>query len=108
MPSHSDGAPRDTSSGVEGFDGQDCQTRNKDGKQWDFHERLLSESGQKYGYEFLRTDKKVWVLWSPDEQNHAVTLPASALRALNKYGVEVPISSNQITVNSPVYVEFPR
>jgi hypothetical protein len=60
------------------------------------------------GYEFLRSDNKVWVLWSPDEVNHTVSLPSSAQKAYDKYGVEVPITSNQITVNSPLYIEFPR
>lgn len=60
------------------------------------------------GYEFLRTDKKVWVIWSPDEKNHTVTIPSTAQRIYNKYGVEIPITSSQITVNSPIYVELPR
>jgi len=60
------------------------------------------------GYEFLRNDKKVWVMWSPDEINHTVSLPASTLGAYDKYGAAIPITSNQITVNSPVYVELPR
>ena len=60
------------------------------------------------GYGFLRSDKKVWVLWSPDEVNTPVSLPSSAQKAYDKYGVEVPIISNQITVNSPLYIEFPR
>jgi hypothetical protein len=59
-------------------------------------------------YEFTRKDVKVWVMWSPDEMNHTVSLPSSALQAYNKYGVLIPITSNQITVNSPVYVELPR
>jgi len=68
----------------------------------------VSLHAQVNGYEFSRNDMKVWVLWSPDEMNHTVTLPSSAQRAYNKYGVEVPITSNKVTVNSPLYVEFPK
>ena len=60
------------------------------------------------GYEFARNDKKIWVLWSPDELDHTVTLPSTAQKAFDKYGTEITIAANKITVNSPVYVEFPR
>jgi len=60
------------------------------------------------GYEFSKDDMKVWVLWSPDENPHTVSLPTNAMRAFDKYGVEIPITANQITVNSPVYIELPR
>lgn len=59
-------------------------------------------------YEFSRNDMKVWVLWSPDEKNHTITLPSSAQQAYDKYGVAVSIISNKVTVNSPLYVEFPK
>ena len=68
----------------------------------------VSVHAQVNGYEFSRNDMKVWVLWSPDEQDHTVILPSSALRAYNKYGVVVPITSSKVTVNSPLYVEFPK
>ena len=61
------------------------------------------------GYAFSRNDKKIWVLWSPDEEPHTVTLPLTAKRAFDKYGVEVPIPpGKQVTVNNPLYVEFPK
>lgn len=60
------------------------------------------------GYEFTTGSKAIWVLWSPDEKPHTVTLPASANKAFDKYGVGITLTGNQITVDSPVYVEFPR
>jgi hypothetical protein len=59
-------------------------------------------------YEFSTDDKKVWVLWSPYEEDRPVDLPTSAQKAYDKYGVEIPITNNKITVNSPVYIEFPN
>ncbi len=58
------------------------------------------------GYEFSTNDKKIWVLWSPDENPHTVVLPATASKTYDKYGVEIVLTGNQITVTSPVYVEF--
>ncbi|MCK4827855.1 hypothetical protein KA005_69645, partial [bacterium] len=58
------------------------------------------------GYEFTTNQKKIWVLWSPDEDPHSITLPNTALMVLDKYGYEIVLSSNQIEVNKPIYVEF--
>ena len=60
------------------------------------------------GYEFTTNVKKIWVLWSPDENPHTVNLPSNAVKAFDKYGSSISITGNQITVNSPVYVEFPK
>jgi len=60
------------------------------------------------GYEFMTNVKKIWVLWSPDENPHSVLLPSNVEKAFDKYGNIISTSGNQITVKSPVYVEFPR
>jgi hypothetical protein len=60
------------------------------------------------GYEFITNVMKIWVLWSPDENPHTVILPSNASKAFDKYGNPLTISGNQISVKSPVYVEFPR
>jgi len=60
------------------------------------------------GYEFTTGSKAIWVLWSPDEEPHIVALPSTATKAFDKYGVGIILTGNQITVDSPVYVEFPR
>ena len=60
------------------------------------------------GYEFVDEAKKVWVVWSPDEKPHTITVPSNAIQALDKYGTVIPISGNQLTVKSPVYIEFPN
>ena len=60
------------------------------------------------GYEFTTGPKMIWVLWSPDEKPHIVALPSTATKAFDKYGNEITLTGNQITVDSPRYVEFPR
>jgi hypothetical protein len=58
------------------------------------------------GYEFTTKQKKIWVLWSPDENPHSITLPTTPLKVLDKYGTEISLSGNQIEVSRPIYVEF--
>jgi hypothetical protein len=58
-------------------------------------------------YEFTNASKRIWVMWSPDGQNHTITLPAGTTKVIDKYGNTLSPSNNQLTVNSPVYVEMP-
>jgi hypothetical protein len=58
------------------------------------------------GYKFADGTKLIWVLWSPDQVSHMVSLPGNATKAFDKFGIEIPLSGNQLNVNSPVYVEF--
>jgi hypothetical protein len=70
--------------------------------------RRVLENTNVDGYEFSTDFKNIWVLWSPDEKPHTVALPPTAIQAFDKYGGAVSLSGNQITVDSPVYVEFPK
>jgi hypothetical protein len=61
------------------------------------------------GYEFLHTDRRVWVLWSPDQKEYTVTLPAETLWAYDKFGGLIASSgASPLTIKSPVYVELRR
>jgi hypothetical protein len=57
-------------------------------------------------YEFGNSLKKIWVMWTPDQQNYTISLPAGTTRVLDKYGTVIQVSGNQLTVNTPVYVEI--
>jgi hypothetical protein len=57
-------------------------------------------------YEFTGMGKKIWVMWSPDDSPHTFTLPAGTTIVLDKYGNQITPSNNQITIESPVYVEM--
>ena len=57
-------------------------------------------------YEFGNSLKKIWVMWTPDQQNYTISLPAGTIRVLDKYGTVIQVSGNQLTVNTPVYVEI--
>jgi hypothetical protein len=57
-------------------------------------------------YEFTNSTKRIWVMWSPDDQYHTINLPAGTIKVLDKYGNMITPSNNQITVKSPVYVEI--
>jgi hypothetical protein len=58
------------------------------------------------GYEFNNTQKKIWVLWSPDGESYSISLPSGYQKVFNKYGNDITPSNGQLAVNSPIYVEF--
>lgn len=60
------------------------------------------------GYEFKSAQKKIWVMWSPDENPHSVSLPNSVLYVFDKFGNEITLTDNEIIVDSPVYIEFAK
>jgi hypothetical protein len=64
------------------------------------------ESTPVAGYKFSTFQKEIWVLWSPDETPHSITLPSSFDHVFDKYGVEINMTNNQLEVSNPVYVEF--
>ena len=57
------------------------------------------------GYEFVTNDKKIWVLWSPDEQPQLVPLNQDVLAIYDKYGNTVEVQSGEVSVSSPIYIE---
>jgi len=58
------------------------------------------------GYEFINLGKIVWVLWATDQAPHTITLPNNVSRVLDKYGNPITITGGQLTIQSPVYIEF--
>ncbi len=57
-------------------------------------------------YEFQTVGRRIWVMWSPDQQARTTSLPAGTSKVLDKYGAIITPVNNQITVNSPVYIEI--
>jgi len=57
------------------------------------------------GYAFRTAEKRIWVLWAPDEQARTISLPWDALQVLDKYGAPIA-SDGGVTVSSPVYIEL--
>jgi hypothetical protein len=70
--------------------------------------RLLREiteyTGVK-GYGFDRGDRQVWLMWSLDGADHAVTLPFAPYAALDVFGSPLVASSTITVTLAPVYVE---
>ena len=59
------------------------------------------------GYEFREPFKKIWVLWSPEENDVSFQLPENYLAVLDKYGNSItPEEDNTVIVNSPIYIEI--
>jgi hypothetical protein len=61
------------------------------------------------GYEFQRSDRRIWVLWSLDGTTHLISLPGLPLagwRVLDTSVVPVtPAASMDVTFN-PLYLEW--
>jgi hypothetical protein len=58
-------------------------------------------------YEFIKEDKRIWVLWSADEKQYMMTLNQAPKIVFDKYGNQLSFShTNEILVNSPMYLEF--
>ena len=62
-----------------------------------------------HGYEFRKTDRQIWLLWSADGLEHSISPPALLLAIYDLYGVPQPNPPNaRISVgSSPVYLELP-
>jgi len=58
------------------------------------------------GYEFNSGDKRIWVVWSTDGASYPFTITEEVQAIFDKYGNPVDVSSGQVNVTSPMYVEF--
>ena len=58
------------------------------------------------GYEYMLADRLVWLLWSTDGLAHSVTIPATTLRVLDKFGAALTPQNGRVSVNAPTYIEF--
>lgn len=67
---------------------------------------LVTDYPDLKGYAFSVLGKRVWVLWSPVQQDVLITLPHKTLQVLDKYGAPITPVDDQITVNDPVFVEI--
>jgi hypothetical protein len=66
----------------------------------------LNQYAGVWGYEFLSSTKRIWVLGLPDSTGVTITLPAGWQHVYNKYGAVITPNGNQVFVQSPLYVEF--
>jgi hypothetical protein len=58
------------------------------------------------GHKFLKPDKQIWVVWSPDEVETQIQLPENLLVVFNKYGEDITPPGKDITVSCPIYLEL--
>jgi len=71
-----------------------------------FTSEITSYPGVK-GYEFKRGTRRVWILWSLDGSNHAISLPGTPLIAYDALNNAVTINGVDLTVTlTPTYLEW--
>ncbi|MBN2549636.1 MAG: hypothetical protein JXB15_10790 [Anaerolineales bacterium] len=58
------------------------------------------------GYAFSNNGVTIWVLWSKEQVDKVITLPANVIQVTDKFGAIITPVGGQITVNKPVYVEL--
>ena len=58
------------------------------------------------GYEFIRGNRRVWVLWTMDSQTHKITLPSAPVVIRDYLGYYLPPSSSITLYKSLVYLEW--
>lgn len=64
--------------------------------------------GNVSGYKFYRNDRRIWILWSLEEQARQVKLPGEPLAVWNVIGEPVEMSADDTLALSlqPVYIEW--
>lgn len=72
--------------------------------------RLIRPLDQLYagvaGFEFMRDDTRIWVLWAPDRTDHWINLPPSLHKVYDRVGNPVTPVANQVAVNGTVVIEL--
>ena len=58
------------------------------------------------GYEFQRSDRRIWVLWSLDGSTHSVSLPGVPLAAWDALGNSVSLATSMNVSLNPLYLEW--
>ena len=58
------------------------------------------------GYEFQRSDRRIWVLWSLDGNTHSISLPALPLAAWDALGNSVSQAASMNVDLNPLYLEW--
>jgi len=71
-----------------------------------FIRNLDMYSGVK-GYEFVRSTRHIWILWSLDGNDHNITLPGTPLSAHDVFNNPVTFNGTNLTVKlAPTYLEW--
>jgi hypothetical protein len=58
------------------------------------------------GHKFVKPDKQIWVIWSPEEIETQIQLPENLSAVYDKYGEDITPPGRDITVSSPIYLEI--
>ncbi len=58
------------------------------------------------GFEFKKSDRRLWVLFSEDVHDKTINQPAKFIRAYDLFGAPVTPVNNQIKFSRPIYIEL--
>jgi hypothetical protein len=71
------------------------------------YQRKVGEFPSLTGYEFVKSDRHVWVLWSKDGKEHTIFLPTQPLNQFTVIGEPITYETGLKIGLSPVYIELP-
>ena len=58
------------------------------------------------GYEFSSPEKRILVLWSPEQVDIPIRVPDNTIMIFDKFGNEITPSGEELIINSPIYLEM--
>jgi hypothetical protein len=69
-------------------------------------QRLVSDYSGVRIYEFWHHDHYIWLAWSLDGNDHAITLPFTPLEMYDFLGTPLPASSSLTVSLAPLFIEW--
>ncbi len=71
------------------------------------YSRKITDYSSIFGYEFNRSNLRIWLVWSADGQPREITLPSKPVAIWDVFGNHVPLQGTRLEVGiQPLYVEI--
>jgi hypothetical protein len=58
------------------------------------------------GYEYIKGDQRLWIIWSIDEQVHHINNPSQSVETWDVFGNVLPVGGELVVGIAPVYVTW--
>ncbi|PWH13800.1 MAG: hypothetical protein DDG59_13720 [Anaerolineae bacterium] len=68
-----------------------------------YNQTILPGSGT-YGFEFVKGNSKIWIVFSPDKDSRTISLPSGFISARDPIGNTVSPSGGSIIISRPTYL----
>ena len=55
---------------------------------------------------FSSPEKEIWVIWSPEQVDVPFQIPEGEIRIFDKFGNEIQVEGNDLSINDAVFLEL--